>query len=160
MTAHHPNLRQHTVCGARVQAAHWATLAISLQEEEEELHQSSQMRLIRRNTNTRIEYPSTNLETVINLSYDQKKVGLPNKSTQTPGPKRKQRRIVRPNRSKSRADEHKVVLVPHSTGVTHVTGFANSSTAQACYGTLDILGIMKHKLATESPSTLTGTEGS
>jgi hypothetical protein len=36
------------------------------EEEEEELHQSSQMRLIRRNTNTRIEYPSTNLETVIN----------------------------------------------------------------------------------------------
>jgi hypothetical protein len=37
------------------------------EEEEEELHQSSQMRLIRRNTNTRIEYPSTNLETVINV---------------------------------------------------------------------------------------------
>ncbi len=86
---------------------------------KEELHQFSQMRLIRRNTNTRIEHPSTNLKTVINVSYDQEKVGLPNKSTQSPGPKRKQRRIVRPNRSKSRADEHKVVLVPHSTGVTH-----------------------------------------
>jgi hypothetical protein len=58
-------------------------------DEEEELHQSSQRRLIRRNTNTRIEYPSTNLETVINVSYDQKKVGLPNKSTQSPRPKRK-----------------------------------------------------------------------
>ncbi len=93
-----------------------------LRTEEEEFHQSGQMRLIRRNTNTRIEYPSTNLETVINVSYDQKNIGLPNKSTQSPGPKRKQRRIVRPNRSKSRAEEHKVVLVPHSTGVTHVTG--------------------------------------
>jgi hypothetical protein len=51
---------------------------------KEELHQSSQRRLIRRNTNTRIEYPSTNLETVINVAYDQKKVGLPNKSTQSP----------------------------------------------------------------------------
>jgi hypothetical protein len=39
---------------------------LSGNEEEEELHQSSQRRLIRRNTNTRIEYPSTNLETVIN----------------------------------------------------------------------------------------------
>ncbi len=38
--------------------------------EEEELHQSSQMRLIRRNTNTRIEFPSTNLETVINGCTD------------------------------------------------------------------------------------------
>ncbi len=55
---------------------------LSREEEEEELHQSSQRRLIRRNTNTRIEYPSTNLETVINVAYDQKKVGLPNKSTQ------------------------------------------------------------------------------
>jgi hypothetical protein len=89
---------------------------------KKQLHQASQMRLIRRNTNTRIEDPSTSLETVINVSYDQKKVGLPNKSTQSPGPKRKQRRIVRPNRSKSRTDEHKVVLVPHSTGATHVTG--------------------------------------
>jgi hypothetical protein len=80
------------------------------EEEEEELHQSSQMRLIRRNTNTRIEDPSTNLETVINASDDQKKVGLSNKSTHSPGPKRKQRRIVRPNRSKSRADQHKVEL--------------------------------------------------
>jgi hypothetical protein len=44
------------------------------------------MRLIRRNTNTRIEDPSTSLETVLNVSYDQKKVGLPNKSTQSPGP--------------------------------------------------------------------------
>ncbi len=35
------------------------------EEEEEEIHQSSQMRLIRWNTNTRIEDPSTNLETVI-----------------------------------------------------------------------------------------------
>jgi hypothetical protein len=51
-------------------------------EEEEELHQSSQRRLIRRNTNKRTEYPSTNLETVINVADDQKKVGLPNKSTQ------------------------------------------------------------------------------
>jgi hypothetical protein len=47
---------------------------------------------------------------------------LMNALTQSPGPKPKQRRIVRPNRSKSRADEHKVVLVPHSSGVTHVTG--------------------------------------
>jgi hypothetical protein len=70
------------------------------------------MRLIRRNTNTRIEDPSTNLETVINVPDEQKKVRLPNKSTQSPGPKRKQRCIVLPNRSKSRADEHKVVLIP------------------------------------------------
>jgi hypothetical protein len=33
---------------------------------QEELHQYSQMRLIRWNTNTRTEHPSTNLETVIN----------------------------------------------------------------------------------------------
>jgi hypothetical protein len=58
-------------------------IANNEEEEEEELHQSSQRRLIRRNTNTRIEYPSTNLETVINVAYDQKKVGLPNKSTQS-----------------------------------------------------------------------------
>jgi hypothetical protein len=50
-------------------------------KEEEELNQSSQMRLIRRNINTRIEDSSTNLETVINVPYDHKKVGLPNKST-------------------------------------------------------------------------------
>ncbi len=50
-------------------------------DNEEELHQSILMRLIRRYTNTRIEDPSTNLETFINVSYDQKKVGLPNKST-------------------------------------------------------------------------------
>jgi hypothetical protein len=83
---------------------------------KEELQQSSQMWLIQR-----IEDPSRNLESFINVLYDQKKVGLPDKSTQSPGPNRKQRRTVRPNRSKSRADEHKVMLVPHSTGVTHVT---------------------------------------
>jgi hypothetical protein len=33
------------------------------------------MRLIRRNINTRIEDPSKNLEIVINVPYDHKKVG-------------------------------------------------------------------------------------
>jgi hypothetical protein len=86
------NMHKNTFCvaiaGSPVPSAHISS------QEEEELHQSSQMRLIRRNTSTRIEHPSTNLETVINVSYDQKKVGLPNKSTQSPGPKRKPRRIV------------------------------------------------------------------
>jgi hypothetical protein len=78
------------------------------------------MRLIGRDTNTRIEDPSTNLETVVNVPYNHKKIGLPNKSTQSPGPKRKQLRIVRPNRSKSRADDTKWCSSP-TTPLSHMS---------------------------------------
>ncbi len=94
---------------------------VAMLEEGRGLHQSRQMRLTRWNTNRRIHYLSTNLGTVINVPDIHKKVGLPNNSTQSPGPERRQWRIVCPNRSDGRADEHKVVLVPHDTSITHVT---------------------------------------
>jgi hypothetical protein len=81
---HHPSARQasgamlivrvckrgqHGVCLLPTSQSNFCRHYLLI-EEEEELHQSSQMRLIRRNFNTRIEDPSTNLETVMNIPYD------------------------------------------------------------------------------------------
>jgi hypothetical protein len=82
------------------------------------LHRSSEIRLIQWDTNTEVQYPSTNLETVVNVPHNHKKVGLPNKSARSPRVERQQRCIVCPKPSKGQADKHKVVLVPHNTSVT------------------------------------------
>jgi hypothetical protein len=37
------------------------------------------MRLLQWNTNTRVEDPGTNLETIVNVPYNHEKVGLPGK---------------------------------------------------------------------------------
>jgi hypothetical protein len=47
------------------------------------LQQSSHMRLIRWDTHRHNQDPSMNLETVVKLLYNHKKVGLPSKSTQS-----------------------------------------------------------------------------
>ncbi len=73
------------------------------------LDQSSEMRLIGWNANTLFWYVSTNLETGVNVPDKHKKVELPNKSTQSPEPERKQWLIVRPNRSEGRADRSRTL---------------------------------------------------